>query len=61
MTLWTNLVNDEGAREQIYLDHRGIPTIGVGYNLANSAVLELVLQQFGYTEDSLPNGSFELF
>ena len=51
MTLWEQLVNDEGAEPQIYLDHHGIPTIGVGYNLRNEDVLVLVLQQFGYTAD----------
>lgn len=49
MTLWNNLVTEENARVDIYLDHQNIPTIGVGFNLRNTDVLRLVLQQFGYT------------
>jgi len=59
MTLWDKLVIDEGKREEIYYDHRGFPTIGVGYNLTNSDVLKLVLKQFGYTETSLGDVYFE--
>ena len=59
MTLWNNLVTEENARVDIYLDHQNIPTIGVGFNLRNADVLRLVLQQFGYTADTLPNGNFD--
>ena len=59
MTLWNNLVTEENARVDIYLDHQNIPTIGVGFNLRNADVLRLVLQQFGYTADALPNGNFD--
>lgn len=41
MTLWNNLVTEENARVDIYLDHQNIPTIGVGFNLRNTDVLRL--------------------
>lgn len=43
----------EGFKDGIYLDHEKVPTIGVGYNLRNPDVLEGVLKQFGYSDDSL--------
>lgn len=49
MSLFTDIGRWEGYRERIYLDHAGIPTIGVGYNLRNPVVLRHVLNQFGYS------------
>ncbi|MCX2766816.1 calcium-binding protein [Pseudoalteromonas sp. B530] len=43
----------EGVENSIYPDHKGIPTIGVGYNLRNSDVLNLVLDALGYRESVL--------
>lgn len=41
MALWENLTKHEGVDKEIYFDHRGFPTIGVGYNLTNTDVLNL--------------------
>ncbi|MCF2825739.1 hypothetical protein L3V43_09225 [Pseudoalteromonas sp. L23] len=43
----------EGVRKNIYFDHKGIPTIGVGYNLNNDDVLKLVVDKLGYNASNL--------
>jgi len=48
----------EGFKDEIYLDHEKVPTIGVGFNLRNPDVLREVLKQFGYSTDSLSESDF---
>ena len=49
----------EGIRKDIYLDHKGIPTIGVGYNLKNADVLTLLVGKFGYSEEALKRSDYK--
>lgn len=55
MTLFDELAKEgsEGARNEIYLDHLGIPTIGVGYNLRSANVLKAVLKNLGILDNRL--------
>ncbi|WP_422135472.1 hypothetical protein [Endozoicomonas sp. ALD040] len=53
MSLYEEIKRLEDAKLSIYADSKGIPTIGVGYNLQEREVLESVLKQFGYTRESL--------
>jgi GH24 family phage-related lysozyme (muramidase) len=46
MSLFTEIKEHENAIKTIYLDSKGIPTIGVGFNLREGDVLEVVLKQF---------------
>ena len=46
MSLFTEIKEHESAIKTIYLDSKGIPTIGVGFNLQEENVLEAVLAQF---------------
>lgn len=55
MSLFEEIGSHEGFKDPIYLDHAGVPTIGVGYNLRNEDVLKLVLAQFGYSAETLPD------
>ncbi|MCF2908543.1 hypothetical protein L1285_09415 [Pseudoalteromonas sp. DL2-H2.2] len=50
----------EGVEKDIYFDHKGIPTIGVGYNLRNEDVLIQVLDKLGYSNDNV-GANYSLF
>ncbi|ALU42869.1 calcium-binding protein [Pseudoalteromonas rubra] len=51
----------EGVEKDIYFDHKGIPTIGVGYNLRNEDVLIQVLDKLGYSNDNIGKDNYSLF
>ncbi|KAF7767599.1 hypothetical protein PCIT_a3648 [Pseudoalteromonas citrea] len=51
----------EGVRKNIYFDHKGIPTIGIGYNLRNEDVLIQVLDKLGYSNDNIGKNNYSLF
>ncbi len=53
MSLFSEIKKHENAVETIYIDSKGIPTIGVGFNLREDNVLEAVLEQFNYSTTSL--------
>ncbi len=55
MSLFEDIGVHEEFEDNIYPDHTGVPTIGVGYNLRNEDVLKAVLEQFGYSQDTLPD------
>lgn len=44
----------EGVKTYAYLDKKGIPTIGIGFNLRDDNILTLVLKAFGM---DAPKGS----
>ncbi|TMP29003.1 lysozyme [Pseudoalteromonas rubra] len=44
MSLFTEIKNHESAVTTIYIDSKGIPTIGVGFNLREEKVLEAVFK-----------------
>ncbi len=58
MSLFEDIGSHEGFKDNIYPDHAGVPTIGVGYNLRNEDVLKAILNQFGYSDATLP-GEFK--
>jgi hypothetical protein len=41
----------EGAKTYAYVDSKGIPTIGIGFNLRDDNILQLVLDAFGMKVD----------
>ncbi|MCF2908541.1 hypothetical protein L1285_09405 [Pseudoalteromonas sp. DL2-H2.2] len=51
----------EDVEKDIYLDCKGIPTIGVGYNLKNKEVLLLVMDKLGYSKANLGEDNYDLF
>ncbi|WP_212748529.1 hypothetical protein, partial [Pseudoalteromonas rubra] len=58
MSLFTEIKNHESAVTTIYIDSKGIPTIGVGFNLREEKVLEAILEQFNYSTTSLSEADF---
>jgi hypothetical protein len=59
MSLFEDIGASEGFKDSIYIDHVGVPTIGVGYNLRNLDVLKGVLAQFGYSSSTLSATDFD--
>lgn len=59
MSLFSEIKKHENAVETIYIDSKGIPTIGVGFNLRENNVLEAVLEQFNYSTTSLSESDFK--
>jgi GH24 family phage-related lysozyme (muramidase) len=52
------LIKDlERKRTDVYDDGKGVPTIGIGYNLRVVAVADLVVKSLGVTTDNLVEGS----
>jgi len=45
----------EGVRNKVYLDSKGIPTVGIGFNLQDPANRR-VLAQYGITNETLKSG-----
>ena len=43
----------EGVRRAVYPDSKGLPTIGIGFNLTDKNIRELVLAKFGITDVSM--------
>ena len=50
MSLFDLIKELEGAEEEIYADSKGIPSVGVGFNLRQSNVLFKLLEHFGFQE-----------
>jgi GH24 family phage-related lysozyme (muramidase) len=50
---------NEGVRNVVYLDNRGIPTIGIGFNLRRSDARKL-LSSLGYDYNKILSGHSEL-
>ena len=59
MNLFDFLVKQEEPVKTIYLDHKWIPSIGVGYNLQSPDVLKVVVEHFGYTRESIGSNNYE--
>ncbi len=59
MSLFEEIKRLEDAKLNVYADSKGIPTIGVGYNLQERIVLEAVLNQFGYSINSIGIDEFK--
>lgn len=58
MSLFEDIGKFEGFKDEVYVDHKGIATIGVGYNLRNTDVLSSVLKAFGYSVETLGEVEF---
>lgn len=50
----------EGVKPAAYLDSKGIPTIGIGFNLRDEGVLQKVMTAFGVTEANLAGVTNEI-
>ncbi|ESP94195.1 hypothetical protein [Pseudoalteromonas luteoviolacea] len=51
--LLRSMLDVEGKSYVVYLDHKGIPTMGVGFNLQEKDIVKKIINQMGYTPDSI--------
>jgi lysozyme len=51
--LQSQLAVDEGKRNKMYLDSRGIPTIGIGHNLRDNPISDAAVAQI-FADDVAP-------
>lgn len=58
-TIFKQLVKHEGYKKHIYKDTKGIPTIGVGFNL-NDKNNQRILAKYGISNHELHNGLSDL-
>lgn len=57
-SLYNQLSRHEGVKSQIYLDTKGIPTIGIGFNLQDPSNKK-ILSKYGITDKMLKTGLTE--
>ena len=53
--IFNQLSRHEGVRNKVYLDSKGIPTVGIGFNLQDPANRR-ILAQYGITNETLKSG-----
>ena len=58
--LFVGLEESGNPKSTAYIDSKGIPTIGVGFNLRDPAVRDAVLQSLGFRYVENPDGSTKL-
>lgn len=54
-SLYDQLSRHEGVKSQMYLDSKGIPTIGIGFNLQDTSNKK-ILSKYGITDKMLRGG-----
>lgn len=55
--LIANVEENGNPKSTPYIDGKGIPTIGVGFNIADENVRNIVLEYLGFKFDEIPSGS----